>query len=103
MLSFVCSLTLIAATDARSNDVWFHAPVLLRADSAPIDVGADIGHAGPQARDIDGDGDLDLLVSNLRGTIHVYENIGTREGARFERRADLRTAVGDAALKFENW
>jgi hypothetical protein len=103
MLSFVCSLVIVAAQDARSNDLVFDTPVVLQADGAAIDVGADIGHAGPLARDMDGDGDLDLYVSSFRGTIRAYENVGTRIEPRYERRPDVRLAGSESALKFENW
>jgi len=95
------SLALCAGLDRPQVTLAAPEPVL--ADGVPIDVGADIGHAGPQLRDLDGDGKPELLVSNFRGTIHVYRNVGELRAPRFERAGHVTLAGAKDALKFHNW
>lgn len=82
----------------------FEAPVALTADGVIIDVGKDIGHAGPHLRDFDGDGKTDLLVSSFRGTIEVFRNVGTDSEPAYKTLGKVQ-AVGDKPtdLKFHNW
>jgi hypothetical protein len=47
--------------------------------------GIDVGRrSAPALADIDGDGDLDLLVGSEEGGIRLFRNNGTRAAARFE-------------------
>jgi hypothetical protein len=97
-------LALAAGQVDEPAEIVLENPVQLTADGAPIDMGADIGHAGPLLRDHDGDGKPDLLVSAFRGSIHVYANVGTVTEPRFERRGHVALAgQGKGALKFHNW
>lgn len=83
----------------------FNAPlapaVRIEADGAPIDVGAEIAHAGPLLADISGDGLPELLVGTFRGTIHVYSNAGTRAQPEWESRGLLQAEGGD--VRIHNW
>lgn len=51
-----------------------------------IDVGR---RSAPSLHDLDGDGDLDLLVGREEGGIAVFENVGTRTEPRFQARGEL--------------
>ena len=54
----------------------FADPVRMEADGEPIKVEAP-GYAAPCWDDIDGDGDMDLLVGQFNGgKIHVFHNTG---------------------------
>jgi PKD repeat protein len=51
---------------------------LVNDASSRIDVG---NYSAPEFADIDMDGDLDMLVAEYNGRIHLYNNIGTRQNA----------------------
>lgn len=97
------TFVLALAASGADSDIVLADPVPVHADGAPIDVGADIGHAGPQLRDLDGDGKPELLVSAFRGSIHVYRNVGDPAAPRFARQGYVTLAGAKDALKFHNW
>ena len=48
------------------------APVRISAAGKPIDTGEDVGHSAPLVRDLNGDGRLDLLLGNFKGTVDLF-------------------------------
>jgi hypothetical protein len=54
------------------------------------------GDAGPFAADWDGDGDLDLLVGDGKGTVSLFANGGTRAAAKLARAEVLVQGPGHA-------
>lgn len=99
-----CLLSPTPAVNGPIAGHAFEAPVALTADGVLIDVGKDIGHAGPHLRDYNGDGKTDLLVSTFRGTISVFLNVGTNSEPAYQAAGRVQ-AVGDKPtdLKFHNW
>ena len=55
----------------------------------PDDVGED---SAPALGDLDGDGDLDLLIGTAQGPILVYLNVGTAQAPRFEASGEVATS-----------
>ena len=83
------------------NNKELAAPVKLEADGKVIDTVANIGHAGPQLRDLDADGVPELLVSSFGGTIRVFGNAGKRTQPRFAEREPLQ--AGGEPIRIHNW
>ena len=79
----------------------FEAPVRLVADGVPIDVSGGAGHAAPLFVDVLGDELPDLVVGDLAGRFHVFENVGERTAPRFVGRGPL-TAEGKP-IEVHNW
>ena len=102
MKSESIALSLLLAGLLSAQDIpQLEAPVRLKADGQLIDTGKDIGHAGAQLRDHDGDGLPDLLVSSFRGNIRFFKNVGTRTEPLFKEGKPLE--AGGEPIRIHNW
>ena len=87
-LGLFCGSALCAAEEPR-----FHPPVRLKAGGVPIQVEAP-GYAAPCLADVDGDGQMDLLVGQFnKGKIQFFKGLG---GGTFAKGTWLQ-AEGKAA------
>ena len=67
--------------------------------------------AAPFATDFDGDGDYDMLIGNIEGSIVRIENIGTAKNPKFSTKrekikaggAEIRVGGGDAGPVVADW
>jgi hypothetical protein len=79
----------------------FDPPVRLKAGDKYVDTGANVAHTGPLLHDYDGDGKIDLLVGNFRGTVQLFRNVGTREAPVYEPKGLLQADGKDVTIP--NW
>lgn len=98
-----CCLAVCLPQDPSTGTQAFAlaAPVRLDVDGTPIDTGKDIGHSAPLVRDVNGDGRLDLLVGNFRGTVDLY--VAATSGAQPQLLPPARLQAAGEPLKIPNW
>jgi hypothetical protein len=74
------------------NDGTRTAPRLVEADSAAITISRG-SNTTPALGDLDGDGDLDVLIGEASGTLNSYRNDGTAQAPRFVLVSDEFEAI----------
>jgi len=74
---------------ARGDTPRLAKPVALEAGGQAINIGG-VGHSAPCIHDIDGDGNLDLLVGCFSpGELRIYRNRGTNKAHKFEAKYEV--------------
>ncbi len=74
------------------NEGSVTAPRLVEADSALVTITRG-SNTTPALGDLDGDGDLDLMIGEATGTLNFYRNDGTRTAPRFVLVSDAFDAI----------
>lgn len=87
----------LTADDLRMDN----GRALLLIDGTPLDVLAGAGHAGPLVMDLDGEGPADLLVGDLRGSLHVFLGRKIEGEIRYESKGALQSNGED--IRVHNW
>jgi len=83
---------------------YFQAPVRLMVGDEPLNTKAKQMYPSPAMFDVDDDGQVELMVGDIFGTLYVYENENdSRDGDPvWSDHSPLKTAEGKA-IKVSNW
>lgn len=79
----------------------FSDPVMIHAGGQPIDMGPQVGYAGPTLHDANGDGLLDLYVGSFQGKILLSMNVGKPNSPAFRTPKWMQAEGSD--IEISNW
>lgn len=96
--------TEVAASKAPAFvNAHFEAPFRLMVDDKPLNSAAKQRYPSPAMYDVDNDGQLELVVGDIFGSMNVYENKGDSGGDPvWNKHYALKSADGEA-IKVSNW
>ena len=66
-----------AMADLKTEIGIFESPVRLKVAGAPLNTKAKVRFPSPAIFDVDGDGQAELVIGSLMGSVGVYENLNT--------------------------
>ena len=94
----------IPKKESPSSASLFERPVMIRVKDAPLNTVAMKRFPSPGMFDVDGDGQVELVVGDLMGGVGVYENLNTSGTGdpTWGSREDLKCIEGDA-IETPNW
>lgn len=82
---------------------FFAAPERLMVGEQPLNVAAKQMYPSPAVYDVDNDGENELVVGDIFGTLNVYENENSDGGEPiWSKHSPLKTAEGEK-IKVSNW
>ncbi len=90
-----------------SNPVWsadsfFEAPIQLTVDDVPINTKEKLLYPTPVLFDVDGDQQAELVIGDLWGHLHVYEN-QSKPGEAPRWKGPKKLQADGKDLKVSNW
>lgn len=93
-----------ASTDGEFVNKYYEAPTRLMVGDQPLNVEARQMYPSPAMYDVDNDGQIELIVGDIFGTLNVYENENTTGSGEpvWSRHTALKTAEGKQ-IKVSNW
>ena len=89
------------AQEAKSI-AQFDAPEMLYVGETPLNKDADQMYPSPAMFDIDNDGQLELVVGDIFGSLNVYENMAKEGDPKWSEFKPLKTFDGED-IKVSNW
>lgn len=81
------------------GDVEFEAPVQIKAGESNF---SEVLYPSPVIRDVDGDGQVELYIGDLRGYIQRADRISSGTDSEWGPAVNMKATDGKD-LKFSNW
>ncbi|MCO6457768.1 MAG: hypothetical protein J5I93_20885 [Pirellulaceae bacterium] len=93
-----------AGKELTFDNAFFEAPVRLMVGDQPLNAQAAQMYPSPAMYDVDADGQMELVVGDIFGSLNVYENQNrTGQGDPvWSQHRTLKTARGEP-IKVSNW
>ncbi len=93
------------ASSARPEFVnaTFEAPLRLMVGNLPLNSGAKQMYPSPSLFDVDSDGQSELIVGDIFGSLSVYENQNDGSGDPVWSSHTALASAGGEAIKVSNW
>lgn len=93
-----------ASPERNFDNAYFEAPVRLMVGDQPLNAQAAQMYPSPAMYDVDADGQVELVVGDIFGSLNVYENQNrTGQGdPAWGQHQSLKTAGGQP-IKVSNW
>lgn len=89
---------------SQTRDSIFEAPVRLMVGDEPLNASANQAYPSPAVYDVDGDGQVELVVGDILGSLNVYEN--QNESGKgdpvWSKQVALKAADG-SPIRVSNW
>lgn len=101
----VCLLSLFIASAAvaQTPNGTFDAPQIIKVGDQPMNHNGRIMYPSPAIFDIDGDGENELILGSIMGSIHVCENSNKKTGDPVWSKPVALQNDKDVNLRLNNW
>ena len=98
------TISIAVPNEDPSSASLFEPPVMLRVKDAPLNTVAMKRFPSPGMFDVDGDGQVELVIGDLLGAVGVYENLNTSGTGdpTWGSREELKGIEGEA-IETPNW
>ena len=89
--------------NVKFKNSYFAAPTLLMVGEKPMNTAAGQMYPSPSVYDVDGDGQDELVLGDIWGTLDVFENINDSDGDPvWSEFSPLKNTEGEE-IKVSNW
>ena len=98
------SIRTASVKPATSDEDLFGSPQLLMVGKSPLNTAARQMYPSPAMFDVDNDGQLELVVGDIFGSLNVYENINkNKQGDPVWSKHKALESLDGKPIKVSNW